>query len=195
MTMSCPAMYSSWRRAMRSPSSRGMAWCELASGSSRTRYVEAFERASTSVCTLRLSYLVRRAFGILAASPLSSSAEGLTRTDLASGSGDICLAIWWCQLLSFASCWRLSTAGSARVGYPSDGRSGRDPRLCRHVPARSDRASRAPISGVGADHERAPDALRRRPDAGLAGADLGLHRPARPGQPGPRARLGEHQGR
>src|SRR4051794_22311417 len=125
MTMSCWAMYSSCRRAMRSPSSREMAWCELASGSSRTRYVEAFERASTSVCTLRLSYLVRRAFGILAASPLSSSAEGLTRTDLASGSGDICLAIWSCQLLLFRS----DSGGWARLGYLPGGGLANDPRL------------------------------------------------------------------
>src|SRR4051812_24481439 len=166
MTMSCPAMYSSWRRAMRSPSSRGMAWCELSSGSSRTRYVHCFERASTSVCTLRLSYLVRRAFGILAARPLSSSAEGLTRTDFASGSGDICFAIWWCQLLFV----RMGYGGLGRLGYPPDGRSGSDPRLCSHVPRRPDSAPRGPISGLGPDHERHPDARRRRPDAGVAGA-------------------------
>jgi hypothetical protein len=78
---------------MRSPSSREMACCELESGSSRTMKVEAFERASTSVCTLRLSYFVRRAFGMFAASSLSSSADGFTRTDFASGSGVICFAI------------------------------------------------------------------------------------------------------
>src|SRR5690242_8029902 len=105
MTMSWPAMYSSWSWAMRSPSSRDIAWCELASGSSRTRYVQAFERASTSVCTLRLSYLVRRAFGIFAASSLSSSADGLMRTDFASGNGDICLAIWWAQPLFVQMEW------------------------------------------------------------------------------------------
>src|SRR3954470_737142 len=118
MTMSWSAMYSSWRRARRSPSSREMAWCELASGSSRTRYVEAFERASTSVCTLRLSYLVRRAFGILAASSLSSSALGLIRTDFASGNGDICLAIGSAQLLFI----QLEGADLARSGYLSYGR-------------------------------------------------------------------------
>jgi hypothetical protein len=71
-----------------------MACCELESGSSRIRNVEALERARTSVWTLRLSYFVRRAFGIWAASSLSSSAVGFTRTDFASGSGVICFAIW-----------------------------------------------------------------------------------------------------
>src|SRR4051794_41867751 len=102
-----------------------MACWELPSGSSSTRNVQAFERARTSVCTLRLSYLLRLAFGIFAASSLSSSAVGLTRTDLASGSGDICLAIWSCQLLLFRS----DSGGGGRLGGLPGGGVGEEPRL------------------------------------------------------------------
>jgi hypothetical protein len=56
------------------------------SGSSVTRYVEPFERASTSVCTLRFPYFVGRAVCIFAASSLTSSGLGFAMTRFACGS-------------------------------------------------------------------------------------------------------------
>src|SRR3954454_14004827 len=183
-TMSRAAMYSSWRLAIRSPSSLEIACCELPSGSSRTRKVEAFERARTSVWTFRLPYRVSLAFGIFAASSLSSSAEGLTRTDLASGSGVICFAIG----LESAP---LKTRLGGR-GYRLNGHSGAlswtscpavrpsTPLLSRYVAQRKVRPPGAPIRGIGADHERDPDARRRGAHGHLAGARVGVLRPPGP---------------
>src|SRR3954469_9557861 len=184
MIMSWPAMYSSWRRAIRSPSSRENAWCELASGSSSTRCVEAFERASPSVCTLRLSYLVWRAFGIFAASSLSSSAEGLTRTDLASGSGVICFAI---GLESAPLKTRLGGVGYRLIGHSGavswtscPAEQPPTPLISRYAAQPKIRPPGAPIRGLGPDHERDPDARRRRADGHLAGARLRVLRPPGP---------------
>src|SRR4051794_17236885 len=183
-TMSREAMYSSWSLAIRSPSSLEIACWELPSGSSRTRKVEAFERARTSVWTFRLPYRVSLAFGIFAASSLSSSAEGLTRTDLASGSGVICFAI---GLESAPLKTRLG-----RRGYRLNGHSGAlswtscpgvrpsTPLLSRYAAQRKVRPPGAPIRGVGADHERDPDARRRGAHRHLAGAGLGVLRPPGP---------------
>ena len=78
-------MYSSWRSAHFAASSVETAWF-WPSGSSVTRKVEPFERASTCVCTLRFPYLVGRAVGIFAASALTSSGLGFSITRFACGS-------------------------------------------------------------------------------------------------------------
>src|SRR5580765_4605388 len=59
-TISCSAMYLSWLSAHLAASSVETAWF-WPSGSSVTRNVEPFERASTFVWTLRFPYLVGRA--------------------------------------------------------------------------------------------------------------------------------------
>ena len=56
------------------------------SGSSVTMNVERFERETTSVCTFRLPWRVGFAFGIFAASSLTSSGLGFSITLAAVGS-------------------------------------------------------------------------------------------------------------
>src|SRR5918999_3008751 len=77
-------MYSSWSSAHRRASSRGTDWF-CPSGSSVAMKVEPFERDTTSVCTFRFPYFVARAFGISAASALSSAGEGFSITRAAIG--------------------------------------------------------------------------------------------------------------
>src|ERR687892_1557261 len=84
-------MYSSWRSAQRAASSRGIAWF-WPSGSSVTTKVQRFDRATHSVCTLRLPYRVGLAFGISAANAFSSSALGFSWTSAAIGSLNSILA-------------------------------------------------------------------------------------------------------
>src|ERR671920_951534 len=78
-------MYASWRSAHFAESSVETDWF-CPSGSSVTRYVDPFERASTSVCTLRFPYFVGRAVDIFAASSLAASALGFSITRFACGS-------------------------------------------------------------------------------------------------------------
>src|SRR5215208_7381480 len=89
--MSWSAMYSSCSSAQRSPSSRGIDWF-WPSGSSVTIKVDRVDRATTSVWTFRLPWRVGRAFGIEAASSLSSSGLGLSMTRAAVGSLNSILA-------------------------------------------------------------------------------------------------------
>src|SRR5438105_293112 len=78
-------MYSSCLLASSAASSVGIDWF-WPSGSSVTRKVDFFERASTSVWTFRLPYRVSRAVGIFAASVLTSAGLGFSITRAASGS-------------------------------------------------------------------------------------------------------------
>src|SRR2546430_2071610 len=78
-------MYLSWRSASFIASSVVIAWF-WPSGSSVTRNVERFERASTFVWTLRFPHLVGRAVGTCAASSLTSCGLGLSYTRFACGS-------------------------------------------------------------------------------------------------------------
>src|SRR6266540_1189507 len=77
-------MYASCASAHFRPSSRVIAWF-CPSGSSVTMKVERFDRETTSVWTFRLPYLVGFAFGISAASALTSSGLGFSITLAAFG--------------------------------------------------------------------------------------------------------------
>src|SRR5918996_2826500 len=81
--MSCPAMYSSWRAAIRSYSRWRIVWPELTSGSSETTYVLPPLRETARVWTFTLPNSVTRAFGISSVNARSSSGEGLSKTRLA----------------------------------------------------------------------------------------------------------------
>src|SRR5918999_5061330 len=81
--MSCPAMYSSWRAAIRSYSRWRIVWPELTSGSSETTYVLPALRETARVWTFTLPNSVTRAFGISSVNARSSSGEGLSKTRLA----------------------------------------------------------------------------------------------------------------
>src|SRR6476620_1666477 len=105
-------MYSSCRSVHLAASSVEIAWF-CPSGSSVTRNVERFERASTCVCTFRLSYFVERAVGIFAVSSLTSSGLGFSITRFACGSRN---SIFATLVSSFSTAWARGVYPRGEIG-------------------------------------------------------------------------------
>src|SRR5437588_12689264 len=112
-------MYSSCLSAHSAASSLGRNWF-CPSGSSVTRYVDRFERASTLVCTLRFPYFVPRADGIFAASAFTSSGLGLSITRAARGGRNAIFATNSAPLCVGGRCTLPAAARSQAVSIASE---------------------------------------------------------------------------
>src|SRR6476660_5225493 len=113
-------MYSSCRSAHLAASSVETAWF-WPSGSSVTRNVDPFERASTCVCTFRFPYFVGRAVGIFPVSSFRAAGLGFSITRFAWGNRK---SIFATLVSSFSTAWtrgvyRRGEVGPGLVGPPN----------------------------------------------------------------------------